>query len=284
MATKAKAPTVQIESISPKRAAELLATGANMRRLRLAWVKRLARAMLAGRWELNGETIKIDTDGRLIDGQHRLSACVMAKKALRTAVMYGSPPGATYVDIGGVRSAGQLIEARGHRRASVLAAASRVLWFYDGPGVTQQVNGHLAPDRGELADLVDDNPGLARSAQICRGAEHIVPPSLITFVHFVATRESGGDSDMPDLFVEGVATGEKMQVGDAPYTLRERMMFLRAKWGRGFKAAKLDTLYMIVRSWNAFAKGEELRSLRMPTKLREDGWSDDLFPRIVGAK
>ncbi len=35
-----------------------------------------ANAMKSGEWKYNGESIKVCTDGSLLDGQHRLEACI----------------------------------------------------------------------------------------------------------------------------------------------------------------------------------------------------------------
>ena len=48
-----------------------------------------ADAMRRGQWQLNGDTIKFDTEGFLLDGQHRLLACIAANTPFDTFVTYG---------------------------------------------------------------------------------------------------------------------------------------------------------------------------------------------------
>src|SRR5688572_18700986 len=60
-------------------AKQLLAGNAeNNRNIRLGKVDQYVRDMLAGHWPITGETIKVDTNGVLIDGQHRLTAVIQA--------------------------------------------------------------------------------------------------------------------------------------------------------------------------------------------------------------
>jgi hypothetical protein len=71
-------PTVQIIDVDPATAESWLAKNPNNRNLRVPVVQSYARDMVSGNWMLNGETIKFDQSGKLIDGQHRLSAVVTA--------------------------------------------------------------------------------------------------------------------------------------------------------------------------------------------------------------
>ncbi|HUT56719.1 MAG TPA: hypothetical protein VNA25_02465 [Phycisphaerae bacterium] len=58
------------------------------RKLRQWKVDTIARDLCAGRWRYNGAAIRFDTQGRLLDGQHRLWACVEANRPITTAVAF----------------------------------------------------------------------------------------------------------------------------------------------------------------------------------------------------
>jgi hypothetical protein len=82
-------PRVVLETITPERAKQLWEMRAQNRPVRQPAVARLASDMARkGGWEVNGETIKIGPDGRLIDGQHRIAACILAGFAFVTFVAY----------------------------------------------------------------------------------------------------------------------------------------------------------------------------------------------------
>ena len=80
--------TFGIETITPQDAERILKEsekafseaegGFKQRNRRRDTVTAYAEDMAAGRWKENGETIKFDSEGRLIDGQHRLAAVVKA--------------------------------------------------------------------------------------------------------------------------------------------------------------------------------------------------------------
>lgn len=52
-------------------------------------VDRYVQEMKAGNWKENGQGIIFGKDGQLINGQHRLKACVAANKTFTTLVVYG---------------------------------------------------------------------------------------------------------------------------------------------------------------------------------------------------
>jgi hypothetical protein len=80
---------MEIEVITPERAAEMLANTYGNRPLRAKDVELYASAMRCGNWQLNGATIKVSDKGRLLDGQFRLRACIKAGVLFQTFVAYG---------------------------------------------------------------------------------------------------------------------------------------------------------------------------------------------------
>ena len=66
----------EVKNITPKLASELLLTNTINRPLRVTTVDAYADAMQRGQWALNGEAIIISSQGKLMNGQHRLSAVV----------------------------------------------------------------------------------------------------------------------------------------------------------------------------------------------------------------
>lgn len=70
--------------------AQLFLTGNEANRaVNARHISALASDMVDGRWDLNGESIKISTDGRLADGQHRCFAIIEAGVPVQTVVTFG---------------------------------------------------------------------------------------------------------------------------------------------------------------------------------------------------
>lgn len=67
-----------MEEITPEIAQLMLGKTLNNRNLNEKVISIFARDMQEGRWALTGDPIKLDRDGNLIDGRHRLRAIVVS--------------------------------------------------------------------------------------------------------------------------------------------------------------------------------------------------------------
>ena len=85
------------EYISPERAKAILQTNRNVRRVSNETVNSYAADMRNGLWtEETGTAISIDTNGNLVDGQHRLNAIIKSNTGITTWVCYGCEPNGVY--------------------------------------------------------------------------------------------------------------------------------------------------------------------------------------------
>ena len=78
----------KVEYITPIRANQLLAQNKRNRPLNLKYVNHLASEMKQGRWEANGESIKLN-GSELLDGQHRLHAIKLSGVTVPILVVSG---------------------------------------------------------------------------------------------------------------------------------------------------------------------------------------------------
>ena len=71
----------RVQKISPEKAAEMLAANTANRPLSRSTVQAFAEAMRRGDWLVTHQGIAVDTNGVLVDGQHRLAAVIEARAA-----------------------------------------------------------------------------------------------------------------------------------------------------------------------------------------------------------
>lgn len=76
----------KLTKITPRIAYEMLAVNTNNRPVRGWWVAQLAEAIKRGEWKITHQGIAFNSDGVLIDGQHRLHAVVLADIAVEMLV------------------------------------------------------------------------------------------------------------------------------------------------------------------------------------------------------
>lgn len=81
-----------IETITPSQAAKWLEAKVNHdnRPIRQSQVEYLSREILSGKWQTTHQGIAFAKGGRLLDGQHRLAAIVLAGKAAQIQVTTGA--------------------------------------------------------------------------------------------------------------------------------------------------------------------------------------------------
>lgn len=83
---------VRAVEVTPEQARAWLGNNGHHRDVKPKTVAKYAARMSARTWLLNGKTIVLDRNGRLIGGQHRLHACVKSGVPFRTLVVWGVDP------------------------------------------------------------------------------------------------------------------------------------------------------------------------------------------------
>lgn len=117
----------EIELITPEKAAAWLANNAGNRPLRERRAAAYAKAIDDGKWVLTPDPIALGKRGRLLNGQHRLRAIMMASTPVRMAVAYDVPDEAFAVMDAGLPRAVHERLRRDARHTSILTAVYRLL-------------------------------------------------------------------------------------------------------------------------------------------------------------
>ena len=85
--------------ISPQEAEKILENNTRNRAVSKALVKKYAKMMIEGEWCSTHQSIAIDENGILVDGQHRLLACIEANVSLKTIIVRNAKQN-PYLDMG----------------------------------------------------------------------------------------------------------------------------------------------------------------------------------------
>lgn len=181
----------EIMTVTPATAkAWLEATTFRNRNITRAAVKRYANDMRTGRWELNGESIVIDDNGNVVDGQHRLHAIIESGVSIKTVVVKGVDCSVfPTFDIGKQRSGCDILGIAGYANSRTLAAAIRCWWelttvgFCNAPRGT----GWASRERLDILGLVKSNPGIVESAsyiQARQSCDLFRPPGYAACLHY----------------------------------------------------------------------------------------------------
>jgi len=254
----------QTELITPQRAVDLLATSIGNRNIRRIMVNRFAEDMATGKWVLNGEPIIVSNTGRLLEGHHRLNACIQANTSFSSLVCYGIPDAAFgTINTGGVRTPGDIFQIAGIANSNnVSAVVTRVLQYEHSVGRSgvNHFNVPFALTKNNLLDrYYTDTEGFdeaVRLSQVLYNALKGVLPSPAGAMHYLF---NSVDSVAAHEFMEMLTTGANLSVNHPVLVLRNIWQSRKAVK----RAANTEEMMVITcHAWNAFRQGRSVKFLR----------------------
>jgi hypothetical protein len=246
---------IKQENISPNLASEILAKQAKNRTMRATHIKRLAGDMIAGRWEDNGETIKIDVEGKLIDGQHRLKAIIKSGVTLPLFVARDVPKGVIHtVDTGATRGVADALKIADYHAPTLLAAAARQVMRYHENGVVDPGRMPKAVSSSEAIAFIEAHPRINEGISLTYSERHFLSPAY--FAALYAMIEESWEPKFFSFF-DKAAKGVGIEEGCPTMYLRNDIIKMRE---RNEMRKTGQVFYVFIRYWNTFTKGTSLRN------------------------
>ncbi|MEE9383211.1 MAG: hypothetical protein V3V08_07340 [Nannocystaceae bacterium] len=235
-------------TITPSLAAKWLEGNTINRPIQPAHVRFLSALMQVGLFLLNGDTIKI-SDADILDGQHRLLACIDSGRSFRSLVVFGVPKKVfKTIDEGRVRT-------------------GRDALFVHYPGITIQVANTMAAAlvwhhrlTGALAGMPKvSNTALLEMAKSHKGvwqccdfvlevdsAPALVPVSSCAAMLYIFQRRH---AEKAATFIRGLLSGEKLARTNPAFVLRKILANDLLKRAR---LSNVDKVFMSVKAWHLF--------------------------------
>lgn len=231
-------------------------------------VERLAKDMSEGKWKLTHQGLAFDTNGLLIDGQHRLHAVRLSRVTGLDFWIFPDMPRDTFdvMDTGMTRQASQLL---GGRNANLITGAARYLMGNE-PGEYAR----LATPQ-DVLKAVETWPELRTHAQTV----HIIqtkcripgPPHLAV----LAQAERSIFREMIPAWTDALLSGAIGNAHDPRLQLRNRFASITSARKQAM-ADRAVTYGLIARAWNHHVRGTEVQLLKFRT--------DEPMIKILGAK
>lgn len=240
-------------------------------------VEWLASQMQAGRWTLNGESIIVDEEGKLLDGQHRLWAIISSGVTVETLLTRGvDRRNFATIDTGSARTAGNVLAISGEKNGNNLSAALGWLWRYENGKMLWALkpSGYSAQ---VALSLIKKHPGLREEldwAQSVRPNPILrrFPVAILAFLRYAFKQHK------PQKAVEFFdLIGDIMpdQLGSPTRLLRDWVL---TNDQRKRPAASCDVMAVTVKCWTSFVTG----SKRGHLSWRRGGDKPESFPPFPG--
>lgn len=266
----------EIVTVSPADAMKILESNKNNRRIRQIRVQTYARDMKAGKWAVGTSALLFGRNGELLDGQHRLLACVLANKSFRTVVIRGvSNKAHAMIDVGAARTLSDELKYRGETRTAQLASALNLVYAYDHDvSGMKDVSG---ASRSEVIRHLDQNPGLRDVVVLGEKVTKIgVMQSSYCAALYILWREHGVEK--AEQFHAWLMDGT--DYGDGDPCLALRAYALNAASTRLIRPDRVEWMAIVIKAINFWLLDQPVQKLRW----RKIGSTRETFPRIVSSE
>lgn len=271
--------------ITPDLAQQLLdrTDSAVQRPIKPGSVKLYSREMRDGKWVNNDQPIQRDQQGNIIDGRHRLTACVAADRPFITKFINGVEREKVIhtIDIGVVRSksdalaigmlgeiphirtvAGAIEYLIHYSRGTHTSAASRA------DGVTNQ----------DIMAWIDANPKAYEEielvTEILHQNESLVYQKYLAALYFIFRRI---DTKKADKYINQLQTGIGLSENSPALYVRTKLIAAKKALNSKHKLGWKEKLILVIRGWNDYYENDGKMGgeyYHMNTKF---------FPTISGA-
>lgn len=255
----------QVREITPEQAEKLIPAFHAKAKVSQYLVEAYARDMAEGHWLLNGTSIVLSQDGKVLDGRARLLACARARRSFETLVVEGIDVGSfETIDSVRKRTLADVLTIRRERHGKALAAGLRVIWSYHNGTIKTA----RTPSSMALLAQLEAHPEIRDSVMPSLKTAPLLPHGTGIALHHLFGLV---DQQKCDLFFSLLASGSDDKSGHSSIDiLRKSLEDLSER--RGFRK-KYYMIAIVIKGWNAFISNKEIKILKFSPEIES-------FPKI----
>lgn len=257
-------------TITPQLATELLENNKNNRPIRDQHVKRIANQIRLGKWRFNGDTIKIASTKNVLDGQHRLWACIEAKKDIETIIVrdIDEDAFATIDTIRSIRSGSDVLALAGVNRHGryVAEGLKWMLRYQRGTMEAWKAPGNTI-ENSDIEDAFSKHPGFVKAAERAAALRGVANPSIMSFVFYILSNRNW---ELGERLYDTMRNPVKVKVNDPFFQLRRYFL------NDDKKKDPVVTIALCFKAINAAHKNKDVAVLNW----KNQGSKVEAFPKI----
>lgn len=272
-----------VQTITPSYAKYLLESNTINRSPSSKTIEKYSRDMMSGNWDSNGSAITLAEDGTLVDGQHRLMACIKANTPFETIVVTGVDKGAfKTVDCGRKRSVADVLKIKGYKHYSTLSAITLRVLNAKRLGVEDAFNRYKALfSVSEIVEAVEHDDGLIAAATFAGSHNGVLRNIGITQAVagtlFYLFSEASDAETCEEFFGELIdlsTTSKKPSIAAGQAALIKNVSVMATRGGVGYSAKWVAAV--VIKTWNKWLRGEDVKQI----KFVPGGSNPEKFPTI----
>lgn len=222
-------------------------------------VKRLSRALRRGEWAV-AQPIAYDSEGTLIDGQHRLLAVISANRPADFLVIKGYAPGTTFgkMDDTLPRKLAHWLHQNGEAKPQTLATVLRMAFIRStGRNPLLNTHSHVILTGPEAIDFLDDHPEIRHAVIASPGTKNTyLSEALCCYLYYLFAES---DATLADHFFVELVQNRNEAEYDPLHLLRER---LKSNRHAKEKLNRAELAALVIKTWNAVKADRPVRHLR----------------------
>lgn len=254
-------PIVEVVTIGPDEAEELLTFNTNNRRMRPRNIDGWVKDMQAGEWSLNGETLKVAYDGWFMDGQNRMTAIIQSGTKQRFLIVWGLPREAQdTVDVGVKRIFADMLKMHGYANVTVLAGITRHTLLWEAGERRSIGHGKIVPTNIELSRHLYEHPelvGIARRAMWQYSHFRALSPTTMGLGIYLFDKINTDECE--DFFIR-LIEGANMDRNHPIMALRRQL--LQRHTHMTTRLLPEQKIAIMIKAWNYYRDGRSIEALR----------------------
>jgi hypothetical protein len=255
-----------IETVTPLDAQVYLQKSTLNRKISKTLLGSLTQSIINDRFVLNGQPIIFDEEGFLIDGQHRLTACLLSDKPIEIAVVRGINKSAfNVIDCGKKRSLGDVLSIAGYKNTHELASLLRYLDGYYNYG-QMDLEAFRKQYQDSLHEKILDLAKQFKAAIPCSKlatSSRIVPRTPLAFCLYVCSKIDPNDAR--DFYINKIKEGQELKQNTPEYVMRRKFESIKTINNSNIRTRIPHGTYIatLLKAWNYHRNGRRIKSIKL---------------------
>lgn len=255
-------PETLLVRFTPAIAKVFLGADTHNRDVRPGRVAQMTEDVAEGRWQVNGEALKVSRTGVLLDGGHRSRATVAADKYIDTMITFGLDDDAQEsMDDVDPRKLKDDFKRNGVGDSKNRATLTGLVMQYERYGRLFTTGSYQPSLRSKILRARELAPELDEALEaVPREERPVVPvPKLAAF--YIILRRLGANKDDVVTFMHQLIVGEMLPAGSP--ILAARNWLMKAKAVKGRTVTVTEYFELLARTWNAHIIGEQRTVMKL---------------------
>lgn len=227
-------------------------------------VRLIGKAMVEDKWDFNGDSIRFDENGNMIDGQHRLLAIINTGVSVPMVIMTGIKKDAfDTIDIGTKRSASDIFSINKIKNEVLTASVVKFIYAFKNGKYSANRNTVRNLQNHEIMDYYNSLPNIEESisfaSKLKTKGQKLLAPSVLGGMHYLLSEV---DPEMATEFMQQLYVGSNLSENSPIIPLRNRL--IKTKIDKNFTITNTVLLQSIIFVWDKVMAGKTCKTLKVP--------------------